>query len=75
MTKIRRIKVTQSIDGSLQVHEFPEMIALAPELLCYSPLMETIITIRAANGEARYQVCDIDSSDTTIIAKRLDDAR
>ena len=72
--KPQKLVVTRADDGSMTVEEFVPMIKIVSEMLCYSPLIETIITITAANGSARYRVSDC-SDYGALVAVRIDDAR
>lgn len=72
--KPQALVVGKGEDGSMTVHEFVPVMQIVPELLCYSPLIETIITITAGNGSARYRITDCDHYGT-LTAARIDDAR
>lgn len=72
--KPQAMAVKQAADGSMVVEEFVPMMHIVSELLCYSPLIETIITVTAGNGTARYRITDYQDYGT-FTAVRIDDAR
>lgn len=73
--KPQALVVKKADDGSLIVEEFVPMIKIVSELLCYSPLIETIITVTAANGSARYRVSDCEDYGEIVAVRIDDDAR
>ena len=73
--KPQALVVKKEDDGSLIVEEFVPTIQIVAELLCYSPLIETIMTITAANGSARYRIVDCKDYGDLVAVRIDDDAR
>lgn len=71
--KPQALVVTRADDGSMTVQEFVPVTEIVPQLLCYSPLIETIITVTAANGSARYRITDCGEYGESFTAVRIDD--
>jgi hypothetical protein len=71
--KPHALAVRKADDGSLVVEEFVPIMQIVPQLLCYSPLIETIITVTAANGSARYRITDCSEYGESFTAVRIDD--
>ena len=75
MTAQHKVMTVRTMDdGALHVDEFPDMLVMSSHFLAMAPLIEAVITIRAANGTHRYRVTEAVDMGRSLLLERLPDA-